>query len=149
MAKEIIADAQQMQMPTLAIGDFNATYRDAESYHKDGYVKFVRTIAQAGMRLMKDNDRSLIRSFLPRVYEMTDGGTMREFMDNGFVDADPRHRSTATAKQRGLEGPPVPPFRILPVDHAVVNDKLRTSDFRIHRHAGSDHRLISLTVERV
>jgi endonuclease/exonuclease/phosphatase family metal-dependent hydrolase len=123
-------------MPTVAIGDFNAMWRDRRG----------RLI---GSRIMRSFVRHIphteVRFAAQRVAEMATGTTLESLTARtNLREVDPKHAATATPKQRSMSF--MPNIRLIQIDHMLVSPDVTVSNFMIEEDGGSDHRAISATI---
>jgi endonuclease/exonuclease/phosphatase family metal-dependent hydrolase len=130
LAKEI----NKSNMPTIAMGDFNAMHGE------DLWpAKFLKT------KLSKLLANIIIPSFYKRVIGMAQGKTLNNLEKlTGLIDIDSSHRPTTTPKIRDFEY--LPSIRLIQIDHIYASKGIKTSNFNISADGGSDHRAISAEI---
>lgn len=131
-ANELAEIVRRSSMPTVLLGDFNATWHE-------GRAKWLT--AAPARSLAKRIPHGELRSMAVRAAEMARGEALAILARAGLRDADPRHRPTATPKLRFT--PYLPSVRLLQIDHMLVPSGIRVSGFTVHADGGSDHRAIS------
>lgn len=135
------------QLPTLAMGDFNAVH---------GSDLRARILGSRGMRWMARHIPSRtvpppgdfaddIRGFAMRGTDMMSGRVLRLLeQKTNLRDLDPQHRATATLKLHGLVW--LPSVRIMQLDHIYASPAIAAEDVTIWPDGGSDHRAVSTTI---
>lgn len=119
--RKLLIDAPR----TFVAGDLNAMHANALS------ARLLRTRPVGFLAEHAPSER--VRSLGTRLIGMADGLTMNVLKHAGYSDADPKHR--ATMRHSGV------PFGQL--DHILTTPNLRSSNFRVRRMKGIDHKAIS------
>ncbi|MFI5212689.1 MAG: endonuclease/exonuclease/phosphatase family protein [Candidatus Saccharimonadales bacterium] len=133
---DMISLLSQHSMPTLVMGDFNAMW-------PGGRAILLRSRLVAS--LVRCLPHGFIKSASLRVLEMASGTTMKRLKSElNLHDADARHQATTTPKMRQMVY--MPSIRLIQIDHILLTATIKSTDFKVARDGGSDHRAISTTI---
>jgi len=120
----------ESKLPTIVMGDFNATHGEDLWPSKILRTKLAKLLAHI-----------ILPSISLRAIEMACGETLNKLETNtNLVDADTSHRPTTTPKMRNLEW--LPSIPLIQIDHIFVPKNVKVESFNTSKDGGADHRAI-------
>lgn len=130
--------AASSELPTIALGDFNAMRRSSIA------ARFLRNdILETMIDIWPEGET---KHTLQRITQMAIGKTMQRIeRDSHLRHTDDRMRATITPKARGHERRPS--VRLMQIDYILVSPAIESSDFEVAKDGGADHRAISVTLK--
>jgi len=133
---ELTPFINKQPMPTVLLGDLNALWPGIRASIITSFiVRFVAIVLPYGN----------LRSELSRLIEMARGTTMKRLRDEAHLnETDKKRQPTVTPKKRNL--PYLPGVPLCQIDHILISSDMKSTDFKVAKDGGSDHRAISVTI---
>lgn len=136
---DLMSVINSSNLPTVMVGDYNSM---------NGSTRKARILRSRFVRWLSNHliPHKEVRSYAIRATEMATGSILcRLESETGLHDVDSAHKPTTTPKLRTLSW--MPSVRLIDIDHMLVSDSVKVTDFIIAKHdGGSDHRSISATI---